>query len=159
VTLALKALVAAALPGAMVTGFDADAEKPARIPAGGIVVGGRGDPGEPDVDLSPLSYNYTHRFALEIAAEDGAGGAPLDTMLLALGAAIVADRHLGGLCQWLDVEAAEYLDVTDAAVPSVNWALVPVIAEYSTTRRSTSSPTPATWWFRSTAAPSVIGWR
>lgn len=132
VTLAVKALVQAALPAANVRGFDADAEKPERIGAGGCVIGARGDPGEPEIDLSPLSYNYRHRFELEIAAEDGAGGAALDTMLLALGAAVAADRTLGGLCQFLDVEAAEYMDATDENLPSISWALVPVIAEYST---------------------------
>lgn len=132
VLLAAKALVAAALPLANVRGFDGDAEKPERIGAGGCVVGTRSDPGDPEVDLSPLTYNYRHRIELEIAAEGGAGGAPLDAMLLALGAAIQADRFLGGLCQWLDVEAAEMMDAGDDAVPSINWALVPLIAEYST---------------------------
>lgn len=132
VTLAVKALVQAALPGALVRGFEADAEKPERIGDGGCVIGARGDPGEPAVDLSPLAYNYRHKFELEVAAPGGAGGAPLDAMLLPLGAAVEADRTLGGLCDWLEVEAAEYQDASLDNVPSVNWALVPLIAEYST---------------------------
>lgn len=132
VLLAVKALIAAALPLANVRGFDGDAEKPDRIGPGGCVVGTRSDPGDPEVDLSPLTYNYRHRIELEIAAEGGVGGDPLDSMLLTIGAAVAADRFLGGLCQFLSAEAAEMMDTGDDGVPSINWALVPIIAEYST---------------------------
>ena len=62
---AVKALVAAALPGAEVK---RNLAKPERIPPGGLVVIRDGDPGEPDVTLSPVFYLYTHRIPVEIAA-------------------------------------------------------------------------------------------
>ena len=66
---AVKALVAAALPGAEVKRNLAKAE---RIPPGGLVVIRDGDPGEPEVCLSPLTYLYSHRVPLEIAAYESA---------------------------------------------------------------------------------------
>lgn len=130
---ALKALAQTALPSASVRGFDGDSARPDRITAGGCVIGAKSDPGSPDVDLSPLTYNYRHQFDLEFAAADGVGGEPLDAMLRAFGAAIIADRTLGGLCTWLEAEAPVFEDAGDATVPSINWASVAVMAEYSTT--------------------------
>ncbi len=66
---AVKALVASALPGAEVK---RNLAKPERIPPGGLVVIRDGDPGEPDVTLSPVSYLYTHRIPVEIAAFESA---------------------------------------------------------------------------------------
>ena len=66
---AVKSLVTAALPGAEVK---RNLAKPERIPPGGLVVIRDGDPGEPDVTLSPVSYLYTHRIPVEIAAFESA---------------------------------------------------------------------------------------
>jgi hypothetical protein len=70
VLLAAKALVQAALPLATIAGFDSDFAKPQRVPDNGIVIGHPGEPGDPDVDLSPLAYNYSHRLFLEVAGPD-----------------------------------------------------------------------------------------
>lgn len=133
VVLALKALVHAALPGASLIGFDKDADKPARIGPHGCIIGHAGDPGEPEVDLSPLTYNYEHEIIVEIAAGNGAGGGALDDMLLTLGDAIAADPYLGGECQFLSVQEADLGDRSAPALASTNWATVSIIAEYSTT--------------------------
>lgn len=53
---AIKALVAAALPDADVKRNLAKAD---RIPPGGLVIVRDGDPGDPEVMLSPLLYIYT----------------------------------------------------------------------------------------------------
>lgn len=132
VILALKALVAAALPAVDVVGFDKDATKPQRIGAGGCVIGHPGEPGDPEVDLSPLNYNYQHRLYLEVAGPKGAGGDVLDAMLETLGAAIAADPFLGGLCEFFHAEAPEGADRNSDGIASTNWATVPVVAEYST---------------------------
>lgn len=91
---AVKALVAAALPGAEVKRNLAKAE---RIPPGGLVVIRDGDPGDPEVSLSPLTYLYSHRIPLEIAAYESATltrEQVLDAMLGATGAAVIANRTL-----------------------------------------------------------------
>jgi hypothetical protein len=132
VLLAVKALVAAALPDADLVGFDADFAKPPRVGAGGCVIGHPGDPGDPDVDLSPLTYNYSHRLMLEVIGPNGDGGAALDTMLEDLADAIAADQFLGGLCHYFGIEAPDFNDRSTDAVASTNWATVPLVAEYST---------------------------
>lgn len=132
VILALKALVAAALPAADVRGFDGDTTAPATIPDGGCVIGLPGDSGQPEVDLSPLSYNYGHQLMLEVAAPKGEGGAALDAMLIPIGTAIEADRTLGGLCEFLEAEAPDRNDRTIAAGTVINWATVAIVASYAT---------------------------
>lgn len=131
VALALRALVQNALPDADVRGFDGDASVPAEIGQGGEVIGFPGDPGEPEVDLSPLAYHFDHPFRMEIAAAGGAGGAPLDAMVSAIGNAIRADRTLGGLCSFLEAQGAVRDDRTLDDV-TINWALVTVVASYTT---------------------------
>lgn len=132
VQLALKALVAAALPGADLRGFDQDTSRPTRPGPLGCVIGHWGDPGDPEVDLSPPAYHYSHQFQLEVIGPDGAGGDPLDVMLAAIGAAIEADRFLGGLCDYLDCAAPDRDDRGTEAASPTNWATVAIVADYST---------------------------
>lgn len=132
ILLAIKALIAAALPLAEVRGFDGDASKPGRIGDNGTVIGHPGDPGDPEIDLSPLTYHYQHRLYLELAAPEGAGGVTLDAMLEAIGAAVAADKFLGGLCEYFSAEAPDRNDRTTPTVATSNWATVPLVAEYST---------------------------
>ena len=62
---AIKALVAGALPNADVK---RNLDKPERVAPGGLVIIRDGDPGEPEVLLSPLTYVYEHRVPIEVAA-------------------------------------------------------------------------------------------
>jgi hypothetical protein len=115
-------------------------DRPTRIPPGGQAILRDGDPGEPSVDLGVLSYNYTHRFPLEVAVsvddpEDRS--LRLDNYLMALGQTVAADRTLGGLCEWLDIEAPAIDDAQDAGSGPVCWADLALVAEYA-------SPTPLT---------------
>lgn len=48
---------------------------PERIPAAGLIILRDGQPGEPEVTLSPLRYHYQHRAELEIVVQAGAGRA------------------------------------------------------------------------------------
>jgi hypothetical protein len=129
---AVRALVAGALPSAVVK---RNLAKPERIPAGGLVIVRDGEPGEPDNTLSPLTYIYAHRVVLEVAANGRPGFTreqALDQMLGAIGSAVVANRTLGGLCEFLEAQAPAAQDVeTEGAEPS-RWAEVGLIATYST---------------------------
>ena len=128
---AVLALVTAALPGATVKRND---ELPMRVPAGGLAIVRDGDPGEPEVLMSPLTYLWDHAIQLELAAPAGAGReAALDDMLTALGAAIEADRTLGGLCDWLEPTAPDTNDATTENSQPVRWALLDLTATYATT--------------------------
>lgn len=132
VLLALKALVQAALPGVDVKGFDKDAEKPARVGPHGCIIGDPGEPGEPEVDLSPLAYNYSHAVELTVTGPSGKGGADLDPLLLAIGDAIDADPTLNGLCSFLSCETADLNDQATDTGAAINWATLTIVAEYRT---------------------------
>jgi hypothetical protein len=129
---AVKSLLATALPNAEVK---RNLDKPERIPPGGLVIVRDGDPGEPDVLLSPLVYVYEHRVPIEIAAFASASLSreeALDQMLSAIGTAVAADRTLGGLCEFLDTEAPASDDLEIAGALSGRWAEAAIIAAYST---------------------------
>jgi hypothetical protein len=130
---AVKALVAAALPNGDVKRNLAKAE---RIPPGGLVIVRDGEPGEPEVVLSPLTYIYTHRIPIEIAASETASTPReqvLDEMLGAIGTAVAADRTLGGLCDFIEAEAPATDDVETAGARAGRWADAAIIAVYGTT--------------------------
>ncbi|HVY21177.1 MAG TPA: hypothetical protein VHA70_14005 [Bauldia sp.] len=129
---AVKALIAAALPGAKV---ERNAAKPERIPSGGLVIIRDGDPGDPEVTLSPLTYIYTHRIPIEIAV---LAAAPLtreqtlDATLIAIGEAVEADRTLGGLCDFLEPEAPSTGDLEATGAVAGRWADAVILATYAT---------------------------
>ena len=130
---AVKALVAAALPNADVKRNLAKAE---RIPPGGLVIVRDGEPGEPEAMLSPLTYIYTHRIPIEVAAYETASKSRekvLDEMLGAIGAALAADRTLGGRCDFIEAEAPSTDDVEAAGARAGRWADAAIIAVYGTT--------------------------
>lgn len=132
---ALKLLTAVAVPLAEVVGLDGDEAPPARVPANGRIVVRTGDPGEPEVDLSPLAYNWSHRIPIEFTAVETAtltSEEALDAMLVKFGAAISANRHLGGLCEWLSISAPGSEDIfTEGAQPPRGAELV-LTANYVT---------------------------
>jgi hypothetical protein len=129
---AIVALVAAALPAAKV---ERNAAKPERIPPGGLVIVRDGDPGEPEMLLSPLTYLYAHRVPLEIAARESGSQSReqvLDAMLAAIGAAVAADRTLGGLCDFIEAEAPATADIEAAGALPGRWADAAIVASYAT---------------------------
>ena len=85
---------------------------PERIPATGLIILRDGQPGEPEVTLSPLCYHYQHRAELEVVVQAGTGRASaFDDLIAAIGAALEADRTLGGLCDWVEPEAPASIDL------------------------------------------------
>lgn len=132
VILALKALVETALPFADVK---RNRDRPTGIGPGGLVIIRDGDPGEPDVTMSPLAYTYVHRVPLEVAVEvddPETRMERLDQMLTAIGTSLVADRTLGGLCDWLEGEAPTTDDAQDVGTDPIRWADVALVPTYTT---------------------------
>jgi len=105
---------------------------PERIPPAGLLILRDGDPGDPAVTLSPLTYHYQHRSDLEVIVQ----GANRDTGFAALcgqiGAVIAADRTLGGLCDWIEAEAPQPVDLPVEGAASLKAAIIPIILHYST---------------------------
>ena len=119
----LSALPATALRGDVL---------PERVPAEGLMILRDGSPGEPEVTLSPLMYHYRHRAEIEVIMQTGGDrDARFDQLIGDIGAALTADRTLGGRCDWVEAEAPEPVDLPIAGAASLKAAVVPVILSYS----------------------------
>ena len=106
---------------------------PERIPATGLVILRDGKPGEPEVTLSPLTYFYEHRAELEVVIQAGAGrDALFDALTASIGAALATDRTLGGLCDWVEAEAPEPVDLPIEGAAALKAAVITVVLHYAT---------------------------
>ncbi len=130
----LQALLAAlqTVPGATVL---RGAILPERISAGGLLILRDGDPGTPEVTLSPPQYHYEHRAEVEVIVQ---GKTPADRdsafdfLLTNLASAITAERTLGGLCDWVEGEAPQPVDLPVEGAEALKAAVVPAILTYTT---------------------------
>ncbi len=119
----LSALPATALRGEVL---------PERVPTEGLLILRDGEPGEPDVTLSPLAYHYQHRAEIEAIVQGAARDAAFDTLITSIGTALAADRTLGGLCDWVEAEAPRPVDLPVEGAASLKAAVIAVMLHYST---------------------------
>jgi hypothetical protein len=108
---------------------------PQRMAPGGLVVLHDGDTVEQRAILSPLSWGIEHRAEIEVTvtgATPAARTALLDALLVAIGAAVTADRTLGGEVEWAQPGAAESQDVEFEGAAPARSALVPVTLWFTT---------------------------
>ena len=111
-----------------------DAVLPERIPTAGLIILRDGQPGEPEVTLSPLRYHYQHRAELEVVVQAVTGRASaFDTLIAAIGTALEADRTLGGLCDWVEPEAPASVDLPIEGAAALKAAVITVVLHYTTT--------------------------
>ena len=106
---------------------------PERVPA----AGSPGSPSRrirwPAVTLSPLLYHYQHRAEVEAVVQSGTGrDAALDALATGVGTALVADRTLGGLCDWVEAEAPRPVDLAVDGAATLKAAILPIVLHYST---------------------------
>ncbi|SEP02795.1 hypothetical protein SAMN04490248_12031 [Salinihabitans flavidus] len=119
----LSALPATALRGEVL---------PERVPADGLLILRDGSPGEPEVTLSPLAYHYQHRTEIEAVVQGTERDSRFDALTAQIGAVIAADRTLGGLCDWVEPEAPEPVDLPVEGAASLKAAVIAVVLHYST---------------------------
>ena len=106
---------------------------PERIPASGLIILRDGKPGEPEVTLSPLTYFYEHRAELEVVIQAGGGrDALFDALTASIGAALAADRTLGGLCDWVEAEVPEPVDLPIECAAALKAAVITIVLHYTT---------------------------
>lgn len=108
---------------------------PERIPAGGIVILRDGEPGEPEMLLSPPEYVYEHRADVDVLADlptPAARDTLFDNIMQAIGAAVSADRTLGGLCDYAETAAPVQVDIVVEGAPGFKAATLPIILHYGT---------------------------
>ena len=105
---------------------------PERIPAEGLLIMRDGEPGEPEVTLSPLRYHYQHRAELEAVVQGVDRDAAFGALAAGVGAILSADRTLGGLCDWIEAEAPRPVDLPVEGAASLKAAVIPIVLHYST---------------------------
>ena len=106
---------------------------PERISATGLIILRDGKPGDPEVTLSPLTYFYEHRAELEVVIQAGTGrDALFDALTASIGTALAVDRTLGGVCDWVEAEAPEPVDLPIEGAAALKAAVITVVLHYAT---------------------------
>ncbi len=106
---------------------------PERIPASGLIILRDGQPGEPEVTLSPLRYHYQHRAELEVIIQGANDRATaFDALIATIGTVLATDRTLGALCDWVEAEAPASVDFPVEGAASLKAAVITVVLHYST---------------------------
>ena len=110
-----------------------EAPLPETVPAGGLIILRDGDPGDPEVILSPVTYLWEHQTEIEVILQRGQDddSVALDVLLMAVGTALAADRSLGGLAVWLDWGAPKTSGLAIDGAAALCGATVPVTIHYS----------------------------
>ncbi len=106
---------------------------PQTVPARGLVMLRDGDPGGPDVTLNPRTEFYSHAVELEVFVAqpvNGGGEQDLDALLVQMGAALAADRGLGGLAENLYWSAPEISALAIEGAAPILTARLTVTIEY-----------------------------
>jgi hypothetical protein len=119
----LSALPATALRGEVL---------PERVPTEGLLILRDGEPGEPEVTLSPLPTTTSTAPRSRRSCRAPHRDTAFDTLTASIGAALAADRTLGGLCDWVEAEAPRPVDLPVEGAASLKAAVVPVVLHYST---------------------------
>lgn len=102
---------------------------PQRLPPSGLVVIRDGETVEETAILSPLAWAIEHRAEVEVTvtgATPAARNALLDALLVAIAAAITADRTIGGAVEWAQPGAPDVEDVEFEGAATARAASVPV---------------------------------
>lgn len=133
---ALDALKAAVLAGAPIGAkVERNTVLADTIPNAGMIVVRDGDPGQPEITMSPVNYHYSHRAEVDILVQGGTGAerdTRADTLRQAVSAAVTADRTLGGTVEWAEpLPAAPQIFGPDGGDP-LKAATLTVVLNYAT---------------------------
>lgn len=102
------------------------------VPPAGLVILRDGEPGEPEVTMSPLTYHYEHVAEIEIIVQRATGrDAAFDTLRGQIGALIAANRRLAG-CDWIEAAQANPMDLQTEGSAPIKAMSVPVTLHFTT---------------------------
>jgi hypothetical protein len=108
---------------------------PEKVPAGGLIILRDGDPGEPELTLSPLSYYWQHRALLEVIVtghDPAARDAELDDLFADIASVLASDLTLGGLCDRITPLAPDSSAVSVEGAAGFKAATVAIELIYTT---------------------------
>lgn len=128
---ALHAVLVARFGGSATTVLRGDV-LPEEIPRGGLIILRDGNPGEPEVTMSPLRYHYEHRAEIEVMVQRVDMDTHFDALLSSIGSAIEADRTLGGVCDWVEPDAPEPATLPIEGAINIKAGVVIVTLHYAT---------------------------
>jgi len=107
---------------------------PERISPAGLIILRVGQPGGPEVTLSPRRYRFQHRAELEVIVQaPGNRATVFDILIAAIGSALATDRTLVGLCDWVEEEAPACVDLPVDGAVSLKAAVITVVLHYTNT--------------------------
>ena len=104
---------------------------PERVPFEGLLILRDGEPGQPDVSLSPLAYHYEHEAEVEAVVQGLERDERLDSLCTDIGAVLAADRTLGGLCNWAEAKAPRTVDLPIEGAATLKATIVKVTLHYT----------------------------
>jgi len=108
---------------------------PERVPPAGLLILRDGDPGTPEIMLSPLSYFYEHKAELEVIVQGNtpaARAAAFNALVQNIGTVIAANRTLGGLCDWVEATAPKPVDLPVEGGEALKAAVIEITLIYTT---------------------------
>jgi hypothetical protein len=108
---------------------------PVDVPAGGLIILHDGESGQPEIMLSPLTYEYQHVVELDIyvqAATADEADRIFDVLRMAIGQVVTSDRTLGGLCHWAEAQAARPTNLPLLGTMPIKAATIPVELHFAT---------------------------
>lgn len=109
-----------------------NASLPERIPDAGLLIMRDGQPGEPEVTLSPLQFYWQHRVEIEAFVRGASGlDTAFDVLAERIGLAVDFDRTLGGLCDWIDSDAPEPVDLAVEGAAGIKAAVLVLTLHYT----------------------------
>lgn len=107
---------------------------PDDIPSGGLLILRDGDPGEPEVTLSPVHYDYEHEAQLEVLVQGATAAvrdAALDALLVQI-PGVLSDTTLGGAVDYVEIREPELDDEEVTGAEDIKGAVVPIVLYYGT---------------------------
>lgn len=108
---------------------------PEKIPAGGLIILRDGDPGEPEILLSPISYYWQHRAVVEAVVQGGDQASrdlALDSLYSKISLVLAVDSTLGGLCDRVIPQAPDSSDVVVEGAAQIKGAIIYILLVYVT---------------------------
>lgn len=108
---------------------------PFDYPSAGLLVVRDGEPGEPEVLMSPETYIYTHLADIDVvfqSADAAVRDAGFDILKQAVATALATDRTLGGAVEYALGRAPAPLEITAEGVGAIKAATIQVELIYET---------------------------
>ena len=105
---------------------------PERIPDAGLLILRDGEPGEPEVTLSPRRWHWQHRAELEVFLRGSDLDDRFDALTAGIGTVLASDRTLGGICGWIEAEAPDPADLPVEGASTIRAAVLGITLNYTT---------------------------